>query len=282
MTAFLALSVMAVSTPAEALPPTMEDVKSRMSAASPGRAPAAFVLPDLAHDSIDISMDWFVGRVAVNPAFRHANRTSAEAHIRTVFPLPNWLEIGFIMGLLLPTASFERDYRPNLSAARAAASLDPTSYPDFLPGRFGLRPAGDLRIRRDNLIFQGRHGIDILFDSEGIGKTTLTGRLLAHVGYLARPDLEVALEGSQFYFFATTEPATSGTASQQNFEQNFTDRYRVKDGARSAIAIGPTIRVMTRDWDYGVALSTNIADPLSPVADGFLGIRFSIIGHVRD
>jgi hypothetical protein len=41
------------------------------------------------------------------------------------------------------------------------------------------------------------------------------------------------------------------------------------------------VRAMTRYYDYGVAMVTNLADPLSPVSTGFIGIRFSIIGHIE-
>lgn len=323
---------MASAGPARAVPPAIETAQSRTDAASPPRAPAPFVLPDLAHHSVDFSIDLSLGRFSVAPDYRHDGRThvdaalvraameanvviprrffvgwsfplglglppdgglapeetarpagmrrftgNAEAHIRTVFPLPTWLEIGFTLGVMIPTSAFSRDYRPNISTARLVGSLDPTSYIDFLPGRFGLRPAGDLRIRRGPLVFQARQGMDLLLDSQGFSDTTVTGRLLAHVGYLARPDLEIAVEGSQFYFFASADPPTSGTPS----DRAFTETYRAKDGSRSAIAIGPTLRAMTEFYDYGVAMVTNLADPLSPVADGFIGFRLSIIGHVE-
>lgn len=202
---------------------------------------------------------------------------NVEAHIRTVFPLPTWLEIGFMLGVMFPTSVFSRDYRPNISAARMIGSLDPTNYVDFLPGRLGFRPAGDLRIRSGSFLFQGRHGIDILLDNQGLSQTTVTGRLLAHVGYLLGPDLEVGLEASQFYFFASTDPPSSGTPA----ERVFAETYRAKDGSRSATAIGPTLRAMTEFYDYGLAVVTNLADPLSPVSDRFLGVRLSIIAHVE-
>lgn len=213
---------------------------------------------------------------AARPAGMRRFSGNVEAHVRTVFPLPTWLEIGFVLGLVIPTAVFDRSYRPNRSAVDAVNTLDPTGYASFLPGRFALRPAGDLRIRRGNVIFQGRHGLDILFDNQAIEKVALVGRLLAHVGYLARPDLEVSVEATQVYFLASDDKPTSATGP----ERTFAETYRVRDGNRSSITIGPAIRAMTRDFDYGLALVTNLADPLSPVSDGFLGLRFSIIGHV--
>lgn len=201
-----------------------------------------------------------------------------EVHARTVFPLPTWLEIGFVLGAVLPTGAFDRNNRPNRSAVDAINTLDPTGYASFLPGRYALRPAGDLRIRRGSLVFQGRHGLDILLDHESIEKARLVGRLVGHLGYLARPDVEIAVEASQVYFLSSDDKATTGTTP----ELQFAETYRVRDGNRSSITIGPSLRAMTRHFDYGVAIISNLADPLSPVADGFVGLRFSVIGHVRN
>jgi len=215
---------------------------------------------------------------AARPAGMRRFTGNVEAHIRIVFPLPTWLEIGFVLGIVLPTAAFDRSYRPNRSAVEAVNTLDPTGYAGFLPGRFALRPAGDLRIRRGPVIFQGRHGLDILIDNQGIERAALVGRLLAHLGYLARPDIEISLEASQVYFLASDDKVTSGSGP----ELQFAETYRVHDGNRSSITFGPAVRAMTRDFDYGAALVSNLGDPLSPVADGFLGLRFSIIGHVSN
>src|SRR5690606_11382998 len=91
------------------------------------------------------------------PAGRRVLPGNVEVTLRAVFPLPTSLEIGFGVGAVLPTATFDRD-RADRSAALAAASLDPTNVSWFLPGRIALRPAGDLRIRRGALVLQGRHG----------------------------------------------------------------------------------------------------------------------------
>lgn len=289
--------------------------------------PAPFVVRDLAHPSLDVSLDWFVGRLAVNPGLARTHSFASlvrvameanvfiprrlylgatfpigfalppdgglakgeaarpegerrftgnfEAHIRTVFALPTWLEIGFELGIMAPTSIYDREYRPNRSASDAIGTLDPTNYIDFLPGRVGLRPAADLRIRRGDVIFQGRHGLDVLVDNQGIEKATVAGRLLAHVGYLARPDLEVSLEATQVYIMTSDDEVSSRTDP----ERVFANTYRIRDGNRSSITIGPAIRAMTHDFDYGVSMITNLSDPLSPVTDGFVGLRFGIIAH---
>ena len=202
---------------------------------------------------------------------------NVEGHVRAVFPLPTWLEIGLTLGVVAPTSTFNRSHRPNRSAVDAVSSLDPTNYVHFLPDRVGLRPAGDLRVLRGPFVFQGRHGIDILIDDEGIDRAKVAGRLLGHVGYLARPDLEVSIEASQIYFFASDEKVNGAAATA---ERAFAERYRISDDRRSAFTIGPAMRLSFREVDLGMAVVTNLSDPLSPAAAGFVGLRVSVIGHI--
>jgi hypothetical protein len=199
---------------------------------------------------------------------------NVEGHVRAVFPLPTWLEIGFTLAVVAPTARFERT-RANRSATVAAASLDPTSQVHFLPDRVGLRLAGDLRILRGPFVLQARHGIDILIDDLGIDRAKVAGRLVAHVGWLVSHDVEVSVEGSQNYFFASDDRPTGAS----NADTAFAERYRITDGRRSAIAIGPGVRFATPGFDIGAAFVSNLSDPLSPAADGFVALRVSVIAH---
>jgi hypothetical protein len=290
--------------------------------------PAPFVLPELAHQRLDVRMDWFGGRLSPRDRSRpdavatlarpsveamiraprpiyvgatypfaaalppdgglapgEAGRPSgartllgnAEVHVRALFPLPTWLEIGFTLGIVAPTATFDRFDRPHRSALEAVSSLDPTSYVHFLPGRFALRPAGDLRILRGRFVFQGRHGLDVVIDSEGIEAAKVAGRLLGHVGYLARTDLEVSVEASQVYFFTANLMGPSGESTA---DKAFAEKYRISDERRAAFVIGPGLRLALRDFDVGAAVVTNLSSPLSPVASSFVGLRVSVIGHV--
>jgi len=201
---------------------------------------------------------------------------NVETHVRAVFPLPTWLEIGFMLGVVAPTSTLDRSHRPNRSAVDALSSLDPTNYVHFQPDRVALRPAGDLRILRGPLVFQGRHGIDILIDDEGIERAKLAGRLLGHLGYLLSDDVEVSVEASQVYFFASDEKVNGAPSA----ERAFAERYRISDERRSAVTIGPALRLAFRDVDVGAALVTNLNDPLSPAAAGFIGLNVSVVGHI--
>lgn len=309
--------------------PTANKAQFEIHANSPPRTPAPFILPELAHDRLDVALDWFYASMANNPGvLRHFTPASMirlaseanvliprrlflglsypvgfamppdgglaageagtpigmsplagnlEAHIRAVFPMPTDLEIGFLLDVATPTATFDRNGRGERSAAAAISTLDPASYVDFLPGRVVLRPAGDLRITRGPLLFQGRHGLDVIIDDSGAQSVLVAGRLLAHFGYVIYPSLEFSVEAQQYYFFTADPKATPPSATPG---QVFNETYRIKDGSRSALTIGPALRASTKNFDYGVALTTNIADPLSPVIDRMLGIRFSIISHL--
>ncbi|MCW5833738.1 MAG: hypothetical protein KIS78_15145 [Labilithrix sp.] len=213
---------------------------------------------------------------AARPSGARSILGNVEGHVRAVFPLPSRLEIGFVLGVTAPTSTFDRTHRPNRSAVDAVSSLDPTNYVHFLPDRVGLRPAGDLRIVRGPFVFQGRHGIDVLIDNEGIDRAKVAGRLLGHVGYVARPDLEVSIEASQIYFFSSDEQVT-GEPSADNA---FAERYRISDARRAAFTLGPALRLSLRDVDVGAAFVTNLNDPLSPAAAGFVGLRLSLVAHV--
>jgi hypothetical protein len=202
-----------------------------------------------------------------------------EAHVRAVFAMPSFLEYGFGLGVVAPTARFDRNFPPNRSATEAAASVEPTDYVHFLPGRVALRPAADLRILRGQFVLQTRQGIDILIDDKGIERARTAGRLLLHLGWLARNDLEFSLEATQVYFFFSDEKVTNDGA-RLTAAQAIEEKYRISDDRRTAVTIGPGIRFSLRDIDVGGALVTNLVGPLSSAGDGFIALRLSVIAHV--
>jgi hypothetical protein len=202
---------------------------------------------------------------------------NVEGHVRAVFPIPSAMEIGFVLAVVVPTATFERNRRPNRSVIDAVASFDPTSYVHFLAERVALRPAGDLRIVRGPVVVQGRHGIDLVFDTSGTDRVRASGRLIGHLGFLLRPDIEASVEATQSYFFSAADEVAAGGGP----EAAFAERYRIRDGRRSALTFSPGIRFSLREVDVGAAIITNLRDPLSPVTSGFIALSLSVIGHVR-
>lgn len=201
---------------------------------------------------------------------------NVESWVRAVFTIPSAIELGFLLGVVAPTATFDRTYRPNRSVAEALSSFDPTSYVHFLQDRVALRPAGDLRFVRGPLSVQLRHGFDIIIDDAGIDSAKLAGRILGHVGVMPVKSLELGLEFSQVYFFSSDD-RVAGPASPENA---FAETYRISDDHRASLTLGPTVRYATRDFDVGLALVTNTREPLSPVTDEFVALRFSVITHL--
>jgi hypothetical protein len=196
--------------------------------------------------------------------------SNVESHLRAVFRLPTYIELGFLLAVVAPTATFDREARSNRSASEAVASLDPTSYVHFLPGRIALRTGGDLRFVRGSVVVQARHGFDVVIDDAGIESARLAGRLLAHVGYLVSPRFELGLEGSQIYLFAA-DPKSNDP---------FADQYRISDAHRSSLTLGPTARWALPDFDLGAGFITNASRPLSPAAESFFALTVSVIAHV--
>jgi hypothetical protein len=212
---------------------------------------------------------------------------NVEAHVRGIFPLTEGLAFGFGMGLVLPTSVIGRD-GPSRSAMLAAASLEPTDYIHFQPGRYGIRPWGDLRIVRGPFVFQARQGLDFMIDDAGIERPRTAGRILAHAGFALTRALELSVEATQIYFFFTEEPSPPVDAALPPAERvaaerriSVRERYRISDDRRTAFTIGPSLRLSFPTVDLGVGLLTNLFSPLSPALDSFVAARVSLVAHFR-
>jgi len=273
-------------------PATVDDL-------SAPRLPPPFVLPELSHPSWDVSMGWLVGVASsdradrTSPALGLARLTAEgdvgfprrfylgltvpfagalapdgtsgvktvlgniEPHVRVVFPLPTWLAFGGVLGIVVPTARYERGSGAE-AASRIAASLEPTDAAHFTPETLALRPAIDVRVLRGPFVVQVRQGIDIDLDTS-LGRAVTTGRLLGHGGLRVKRDVEISIEATQAY----------------SFDDRITDRHR------SAITIGPGVRLSLGAVDVGAAVITNVFEPLSPDIDRFVAMRLSVVAHLE-
>jgi hypothetical protein len=184
-----------------------------------------------------------------------------EPHVRVVFPLPAWLAAGWVFGVMVPTATYDRN-GPGRSVGLAASSIHPTDWVHFLPGRWALRPGADLRILKGPFVFQARQGLDIVIDHAGEDRARTAARLLVHAGVLFTRNVEVSLEGTQVYFFFSDAAA------------------QISDDRRTALTLGPAVRVSLRHVAIGTGFVTNIQSPLSPAVDSFIAGRVSLIGHL--
>jgi hypothetical protein len=214
---------------------------------------------------------------------------NVEGHVRGVFPITEGLAFGFGMGAVLPTSIVGRD-GPSRSAMLAAASLEPTDYIHFEPGRYGIRPWGDLRIVRGAFVLQARQGFDVTFDNAGIERSRTAGRILMHAGFALTRAFEVSVEATQVYFFFTEPPeeltpeeASLPPAERAAAERRLAarERYRISDDRRTAFTIGPSLRLSFPMVDLGLGLVTNLFNPLSPALDSLIAARVSLVAHFR-
>jgi len=213
---------------------------------------------------------------AGEPSGRRVLLGNIEGECRLVLPMPTSLEIGFHLGVVVPTSPARSDVRADRSAIHAVSTLDPANYAHFAPDRVGLRPAADVRIVRGPIVFQGREGLDFLIHAEGTERIKVAGRLLAHLGYVPRRDIELSIEATHLYFLSSEDRITGELTP----ERAFAAKYRISDGRRSATTIGPAVRFSLRDVDVGASLVTNLGDPLSPASVGFVVLRVSVVGHI--
>lgn len=212
---------------------------------------------------------------------------NVDAHVRGIFPLTEGLAFGFGLGFVMPTSVIGRD-GPSRSATLAAASLEPTDYFHFQPGRSGPRPWGDLRIVRGPFVLQARQGLDFMIDVAGVERVRTAGRILLHAGFALTRALELSVEATQIYFFFSDEPTTPVEASlpaaeRAAAERRFAarERYRTSDDRRTAFTIGPSLRLSFPMVDLGLGLVTNLYNPLSPGLDSFVAGRVSLVAHFR-
>ncbi|MCL2776614.1 MAG: hypothetical protein FWD73_01320 [Polyangiaceae bacterium] len=181
-----------------------------------------------------------------------------EGHLRVTFPQPTWLAAGAALGVVAPTARFDRS-GPAQVAATAAASFDPTDAIYFAPGAVALRPAFDVRILRGPFLAQARQGLDVTIDVAGLRVAQTNGRLLGHFGVRARKDLEVSIEAQQLYLFGSNVP----------------------DKHRNALTMGPNIRYSAFGMEIGAGFVTNVFSALSPALAQIVGLRLSVLAYLR-
>jgi len=179
-----------------------------------------------------------------------------EGHVRVTFPQPTWLAAGAALGVVAPTATFDRSGAAQV-AATAAASFEPTDAIYFAPGAIALRPSFDVRIVRGPFLVQARQGLDVTLDVAGLRVAQTNGRLLGHFGVRARKDLEVSIEAQQLYLFGSNVP----------------------DKHRNALTMGPNIRYSAFGMDFGAGIITNVFSVLSPALTQVVGLRLSVLSY---
>jgi hypothetical protein len=196
---------------------------------------------------------------------------NVELQGRVVFPMPTWLQGGAVLGFTAPTARFDRN-GPEAEATRIASSLEPTDMVHFLTGRVAIRPAFDLRVLRGRFVGQVRQGYDVVIDGSGAGPVSSYGRLLAHLGFLASPDLELSLEATQSYLLSSTRSPPLAPIDGAAF---------VSPRRRSATTFAPGARFSFGHIDLGAQVVTDLIAPLATNVQRVLALRLSMVAHIR-
>jgi hypothetical protein len=62
-------------------------------------------------------------------------------------------------------------------------------------------------------------------------------------------------------------------------EAAFDERYRLDDGRRTSLVIGPGTRLAGDGVDLGASIVTNLTDPLTPASGGCVAMPLSLIAH---
>lgn len=177
-----------------------------------------------------------------------------EARARVVFPLPTLLAFGAELGVIAPTATWDRHGAAG-AVGRTAGALEPTDTWHFAPGLVGLRPAFEMRLLRAPFVFHVRQGVDVLVDSSGADRVRTAGRILAYAGVLVTRRVAFSLEASQLYLFSADQP----------------------DARRTAIMVAPGARLAFGSVDVGAALESSLFSPLAPSVEQLLALRLSLV-----
>ena len=177
-----------------------------------------------------------------------------EAYGRGVWATRSGLAFGGGLGMMLPTAHFDRDSSAS-KIATAAAAVRPWDYTFFDVDALTARPFVDMRAVDGRFVIQFRAQLHWSFLSGQATRSTLAGTTSIYVGY------RVGVIG----------------AGLEAFELYFIDAP-VADNARAYFAVSPSLRLMTPWVQPALSFLTSIADPLYPSSAHAIGVRIAFTG----
>lgn len=184
-----------------------------------------------------------------------------ELEGRTLWATRTGLALGGGLSLMVPTSDFQDDcpatVQPTAAAAVAcsAATLRPWDLTAFVPGAFGVRPFVDVRALDGPLVVQLRQGLDLTIGAASLGDRRLWATLGAYVGWSFVPQAALGLEAFEAY--AITVPG-------------------VRDDARAAIVVSPSVRLVLPWVQPAISAFTNIGTPLYGAHASIWGLRLAI------
>jgi len=276
---------------ASAVAPVRADGPANDIPLDPPRPPT---LPELTHSEIEATLEGTAGTILPNPgeqpAHAYVQRLAVEIPVglrrwyvgadyeltdgggdgpsrvvsgnvelqgRTLWATRTGLALGGGLGLMLPTARFDEG-SPAAKAALHAATLRPWDVSFFVPDAFGLRPFIDVRAVDGRFVAQFRQGLDLMASPSALGGWRLYATTGVYFGWWFTRDVAGGLEA---------------------FEAYVIDARDVRDGARAAVVVSPSVRLALPWVQPAISLFTNIGTPLQGASDRVWGFRvaFSIL-----
>jgi hypothetical protein len=176
-----------------------------------------------------------------------------ELQGRTLWATRTGLAFGGGLALVVPTAQFD-DGSPAAKTALYAASLRPWDVPFFVPSAIGARPFVDIRAIDGPFVAQFRQSLELLTTTNDFGSPAIYATVGLYLGLWVTPRVAAGLEA---------------------FEAYAIDVPNVSDGARAAVVISPSVRLVLPWVEPAISAFTNIGTPLQGASDRIWGFRFA-------
>ena len=179
---------------------------------------------------------------------------NTELFARTIWATRTGLAFGGGGAVMLPSATFGSS-GPAFNTVTAAAAVRPWDNAFFDANAFTFRPFVDARAYDSGFLVQFRQTLDI---SQSVisaaPRTELAAVASAFVGYKIKEVVGVGIEAFELYVI-------KGAAD---------------DGARSTIAISPSVRVLTPWIQPAFSAIFNVKDSLAPTVSSAYGFRIAL------
>jgi len=173
---------------------------------------------------------------------------------RAVWATTTGLAFGAGLGVMLPTASFDRQSIDAPSLAIAAVALRPWDLPFFQEGSLTLRPFVDLHDVVGPFVVQLRQVLDWTIDVREDQGLRLYSVVSLYVGYRAFKAMAVGLEAHQLYVIEAD----------------------VADERRSFFALSPSLRLIHPRVQPSVSISKNLGAPYFPGSGNTFATRLGL------
>jgi hypothetical protein len=179
---------------------------------------------------------------------------NTELYARTVWATRTGLSFGGGGAVMLPSATFGSSGAA-FNTVTAAAAVRPWDNAFFDANAFTFRPFVDARVFDHGILVQFRQTLDISASViSAAPRTELAAVTSAFAGYKVGDAIGVGVEAFELYII-------KGDAD---------------DGARSSIALSPSIRLLTRVVQPAISGIFTLHDSLAPSVSGAYGVRIAL------